>query len=302
MNRVSKVLFITAASLAMTGVAYADDPKPDGGGGAPAGGEAMPAPAPAATATTGTSLTLKAGGFVIAGSTLNINLSTDAVGKPVSLAPNLWYGINDKLTVGLTHDGGSSAWTPRPAFRTLTIVVAGMATTASGGAGICLTGSDNGCNKFYDNLGFDALYSLSAGKFSVAAHPGFDVFSIDEGTLTARVGVLGTYEVSDKIVIAFDPRINIGLPDTDFNKAGIDIPVFAWYKASDKMGVYVDTGIAGPFDGFGDGFTVPLGLGATFKVNDKLGVGGDFAFTNLLGNNGGADGRVLGVRVSYAVK
>jgi hypothetical protein len=300
MKRVSKVLMIAAASLAMTGIALAEEPaatEPAPADATPAPAEPAAAPAPAMAAPSATALTLGKGKIVIAGSTLNVNLSASAVGKPVSLAPSVNYGVSDKLTIGLSHDGGTTQFTPRPAV----------------GAGICVTGKDNGCGKVYNNLGIDALFSLAAGKFSVAAHPGLDIRSLDPLTMSLRVGVLGRYEVAPKVAIVFDPRLSIGLnkrdgatdPTTGItiggNKEQLDIPVYAWFVASDKLGAYVSTGINGPLDGFGDAFTVPVGVGATFKASEKLSVGGDFFFFNLLGKNSSADFRFLGIRAAFAL-
>lgn len=311
MIRLPKALFIAVSSLATTGVALAqgegdeeeateeapsDDAAPeempeaggDGDGGAAPG--AGPAP-----------LTLGAGKIVIGGSTVNINLSADAVAKPFSLAPSVWYGVNEKLTVGLTHDGGSTQWTPRPALRTFTIDVLGTPFTAAAGAGICLTGEENGCPKVYDNVGVDALYALKEGKFSLAAHPALDIFSFDPFALSLRAGVLGRYMASDKIAVVFDPRLKIGLTERDFNKEALDIPVWLWYAVNDKVGAYVHTGISGPLDGFGDAFSIPVQVGANFTVNEKLTAGADFSFLNLLGKGSTADSRALGLRVIYAL-
>lgn len=312
MKRVSKVLFVAAASLAFAGTALAQDAPPAdppaGGGDAtpPAGGETTPPPATGDATMAPTSalppLTLGAGKIEIGGETVTINLSADAVGKPISLAPAIYYGVNDKLTVGVTHDAGSTMWSPRPAFRTITIVNPldpTMTLTGVGGAGICLTGEDNGCNKVYDNVGLDALFSLAMGKFSVAAHGGLDVFSFDPFTLSLRAGVLGRYEIAPKIAVSFDPRISIGLTERDFNKETIDVPAWLWFMASPKLAAYVSSGIAGPLDGFGDAFSIPLGVGANFNVNEKLSAGLDFQFLNIAGKNSTADARAIGIRVGY---
>lgn len=303
MIRLPKALFIAATSIATTGIAFAQDADPP----ADPPVEATPPPTTdaAAAAPAGLpSLTLGKGKILIAGSTLNINLSADAVGKPVSIAPSIWYGVNEKLTLGVTHDGGSTQWSPRPAFRTISIPAAPPlpAITASAGAGICLTGEENGCNKVYDNIGIDALYGLKHGKFSLAAHPALDVFSFDPFALKLRVGVLGRYMATDKVAIVFDPRIGFGLTERDAgNKEVLDIPLWVWFSVNEKLGAYVSTGINGPLDGFGDAFSVPLQVGASFMVNAKLTAGLDFAFTNLIGKNGDADGRALGLRVAYAL-
>jgi hypothetical protein len=298
MIRLSKTLFIAACSLATTGVAFAqDDAAPE-----PAPEEMPPepvgdAPAPPADAPP---LTLAKGKIVIAGSTLNFNLSADAFGEPVSLAPSVWYGVDDKITIGLTHDGGTTPWSPRPAFRSITATdLMGNPVTFVAGSGICLTGDESGCTEVYDNVGFDALYALKQGKLTVAAHPGLDIVAFDPFLLSLRLGVLGRYMVDDKISIVFDPRLQFGITERDAgNKEGIDLPVWAWYAVDAKISAYVHTGINGRFEEFGDNFGIPLQLGGNYKVNEQITAGLDFGFTRL---NDGFDGRVLGLRLVYAL-
>jgi hypothetical protein len=303
MIRLSKVLLVATGSLAMTQIASAQDTPPEGEAAAPPAEEAKPPegePEPA-RAPGAPPLTLYKGKILIAGSTLNVNMSAEAVGKPVSLAPSVWYGIDDKLTIGLTHDGGTTPWTPRPGFRSITIVLPppiGGSITALGGAGICLTGDENGCSGVYDNVGVDALYAIKNEQFSLAVHPGLDVFSFDPFTLSLRVGVLGRYLVNDKLSVVFDPRIKIGITERDFNKETIDIPVWGWYAINDKLGAYLHTGLSAAFDGFGDTIAIPLQLGATYTVNYNLSLGLDFGFTAI---NETADSRALGLRVAYAL-
>lgn len=299
MIRLSKTLFIAACSLATTGVAFAQDdeasePAPEEMPPEPMGEEAAAPPVDAPP------LTLAKGKIVIAGSTLNFNLSADAVGEPTSLAPSVWYGVDDKLTVGLTHDGGTTPWSPRPGILTLGGVdTMGNPVTIGVGRGICLTGEEGGCLEVYDNVGFDALYALKQGKLTVAAHPGLDIVRFDPFMLALRLGVLGRYMVDDKISIVFDPRLQFGITERDAgNKEGIDLPVWAWYAIDAKISAYVHTGINGRFDGFGDNYSIPLQIGGNYQVNEQLTAGLDFGFTRL---NDGADGRVLGLRVVYAL-
>src|SRR5262245_40267398 len=70
---------------------------------------------------------------------LDINLSANLAGKPISLAPDLYYSATDRLQFGLLHEG-PMGWQAKP------------------GVGLCLTGTDNGCPKLYDNVGFDVMY------------------------------------------------------------------------------------------------------------------------------------------------
>ena len=312
--KISKVLF--ASLLISGGTALAQDPPPDETGGeatvegeagaevtTPTGeatGDAAVDVDAAATAPT-TALTNAAGKIVISGQTVNINMTKELVGKPISFAPNVWYGVNDKLTVGLTHDGGTTQWSPRPAV----------------GAGICISGEENGCAKVYDNVSLDVLFGLMQEQFSLAAHGALDVESFDPMTLSVRAGVLGRFMATPQVGIVFDPRISIGVTERDGgdgmgggmgtggNKEILDIPVWLWFRANEKLGVYAATGIAGPLDGFGDAYVIPLGFGASFNVNEQLGVGADFWLLNVGGKKpegvGAADFRALAIRLSYAL-
>ena len=241
------------------------------------------------------SLTLGTGHVVITGSTLNINLSKDAVAKPVSFAPSVWIGINEQLTVGVTHGGGTTQWTPRPAT----------------GAGICISSEANGCAKLYDNVGVDALFGVSAGKLTAAVHPGLDALSIDPVVLSLRLGILARYELGEKLALVVDPRIGVGLNKREGvsngmgvtvggNKEYIDVPAWLWLTVSPKLGLYGSIGLQGRLSGFGDSYAIPVGVGATFAVSEKISVGGDFYFNNLIGKGHTADARQLGVRISYA--
>jgi hypothetical protein len=317
MTRLSKILF-AATLVAAPMTAFADDPPADGtagtgadttaGAGVNADGTTTAPATPTGDANVdvvaggATGLTLMKGKLLIGGETLNIGLFPDNAGKPLSIAPSIWYGVSDKLTVGVTHDGGTTSWTPRPSIGFATGSILGVPISIPNGNGICLSGTDGLCAKVYNNISVDGLFSLKAEKFSLAAHPALDVGSFDPLVLSLRIGALGTFAAADKITIAFDPRIKIGLTERDGgNKETIDVPVWFWYHLNEKMGVAVNTGISGPLDGFGDAFFVPVGFNFTYKANEKLSVGADFSFLNLIGKNGDADAKMLGVRASYAL-
>jgi hypothetical protein len=261
---------------------------------------ALPPPPPEAPPPAGPPpLTLGKGKLLIAGSTVNVNLSSEAVAQPISLAPSVWYGVDDRLTLGLTHDGGSTPWTPRPGLRTVTTFDGiGNPLPETGGFGICVTGDDNGCSGVYDNVGIDGLYSLRQDRLSLAGHAGLDLGSFDPFLLQLRIGALGRYQVNDRISIVFDPRLRFGITERESNKELIDLPIWAWYAVNERVGVYFHTGLSGQLDGFGDSYAIPLQIGGDYQVNEQLTAGLDFAFLRV---NDGLGGRGLGLRVAYAL-
>ncbi len=244
-------------------------------------------------------LTLGKGKILIAGSTITFNLSSGDFAQPISLAPSVWYGIDDKLTIGLTHDGGTTPWTPRPRIRTIT-TFDGIFNrlTETGGPGICVTGDDHGCSGIYDNVGVDGLYALPLGTLGLAAHGALDVGSFDPFLLQLRLGVLGRYPVSDRISIFFDPRLRFGLTNRESNQELIDLPVWAWYAVDERIGAYLHTGLAGELSDFGRTYAIPLQLGGSYQLDERLTLGLDLAFTRL---NDGFGDRVLGLRAAYAL-
>jgi len=306
MNRVAKVSFVAAASLVIgIGTAVADDPQPAGdgsddqsaGGGDGAGsgsadatgGGAGDVSASAAytkdtwpTALVDRPVTLAAGMIQIHADVF-ANMSADNTFKPFSIAPDIYYGVSDVLSVGLTH-----------------------------AIGICPAGTDNGCAKVYNDVGVDALYSVKRdAKMDLAAHVGVDAGALDPLTLSAHLGVLLKYQMN-KIGIFVDPAIGIGITERDSgNKETLALPVTLAYQVNPNLAPFVKTGLGGvpigmggvktsagaPLDGFGDTFAIPLGIGVQYGVSNKLDAGLELDFPALFGStlasDIGADGRFL---------
>jgi hypothetical protein len=277
MSRFGKFLAIAALGMTVTG-GYAgaqEEPAPVSSEEqvapevepAPLGKEGYPA------AVIDRPLQVIAGMIEIAGNTVIVNLSKDQVGKPISLAPSVFYGVTDKIAVGIFHT-----------------------------TGICLTGEDNGCAKVYDDIGIQAnYYAISEGKFLLSAHVGVPISSFDPFVLNAAIGAFMQYTITPKVAILLDPTIFFQItkrPEGDIPaNDGIAIPVWLGYQATPQLWAYLFTGFGGPFDGFGDAFTGSLGVGATYAINNLMDVGLDFQFTNLYGKRaegvGAADGRAL---------
>lgn len=218
---------------------------------------------------------------------IGVNMSKELVGKPISINPDVWYGVAPKLEVGLAHSsyGLTGFW----------------GTDALGG-GLCLTGTDNGCAKFYDGpVGVLGRYALVEGDLTVAADGGVVIGSLDPMQLSLKVGVRGVKKM-DKLMIGFAPFIALGLTERDAgNKEYLGVPVDVNYMVNDKLGVGVQTGIQGPLDGFGDAYFVPLSLAGMYQVNENINAGASFTLLRVAGfeGPGAADLRGLSVFASW---
>jgi hypothetical protein len=305
LRSVSKLVFALTITFAGGSVALAQDPTEPTpteettptteGEGTPA---ETPAEEPATTTTPGMAaenydkaswpmeLVLRsvtyAAGMIEIQVPIVINLSTDQVGKPVSLPLGIWYGVNNDLSLGLTHG---------------TPIFGGL------GGGLCFTGADNGCAKFYNNVNLEALYRFLRGNFDLAAHGTLAVTSFDPFMLGIGLGVKGRVVLANgKIGIFFDPALFIGITERDAgNKEVLSIPVDVAFQATPMLAVGVGTRFAGPLDGFGDFNIGSLDIFGHYTVNAMIDVFLRFSFANLYGTGGGADARVLTIGANIRI-
>jgi hypothetical protein len=210
---------------------------------------------------------------------LNINMSADLVGKPISLSPDLYYAVSDKLQLGLLHQGALGWQTPP-------------------GTSLCLSGSDSGCAEVYNNVGLDVMYGLAFGATDLSLHGSLFFGPLSDPTgVNVAVGVAGKQHFTESVTLLFDPKIAIELSERDVYADVIYVPVDLGFQAGAPNLVKVLSGIYGPLDGFGDAFRVPLGLGYVRNINPHVDLGLRFSFDNLLGaermNVGRADERSL---------
>jgi hypothetical protein len=197
---------------------------------------------------------------------LHVNASKDLFGKPVSLAPDLFYAISDTLQIGLLHNGPMGFQT-RP------------------GAGLCLTGKSNGCPHVYDNVGLDLLYGLVFGDFNLSAHSSLYVARISDPTaVMLTLGTAGKFHFSDNVGLFFDPQIGIALTDRDgINKDMLFVPLELQFQLGAATALKLLTGVTGQLSSLGDTYQAPLGLGLIQNLNTSVDLGIRFSFDNLLG-------------------
>jgi len=252
-------------------------PAPEAAAAEPAAA-APAAEAPAASSggegIVGHDLQAKAGGIVIHAH-LGINLSKEFVGKPISLAPDIYYGVTDDLQVGLLHSGRLGSQTP------------GLLPE-----GLCLTGKSNGCPKVYNNVGFDALYAFMKGDTQLSAHGSVFVESLDPATVTVALGVAGKVKLAPNMALKFDPKLLIGATERDAgNKEAIVLPAEFQMQLAPQFALLGQVAVYGPLDGFGDSYRIPVGVAGVFSASEKLDVGARFGLDNLLGKSFGGAGR-----------
>jgi hypothetical protein len=193
---------------------------------------------------------------------MEINASRNSFGKPVKLAPHFYWAVTDDLSLGISHRDG-----------------------------LCL----NGCDKPYNDAGFDLMYYLTgSNKFELDLHAGIPIGSFDPFVMGVQGGVLGRINLGDITAFVFDPSVYVGFTNRRLgNGQNLNLPFWFYFQATDVVVPFVGSGVGGPFDGFFDDFALPLEGGILFDVARNVDVGFSLRFHHLIGHEGTVDSRSL---------
>lgn len=205
-------------------------------------------------------------GLFTARVSLLANASKNSFGKPTSLAPDLYYSFTDTVQLGLLHTL-PMGWQTLP------------------GAGLCLSGSSNGCPHVYDNVGLDFMYGLLYGDVHLSLHSSLFVIPIhDPAGVMWTVGLSGKFHFSNIVALFFDPQVGIILDHRNYYKDQLFIPLELQIQATAALSLKVLTGVTGQLSALGDTYRIPLGLGVVANLTRHLDLGLRFSFDNLLGH------------------
>lgn len=243
----------------------------------------------------GEQLTLQKGRLVV-NAYLAIGLSDNATFKPISLSPDLWYGVTDDLTAGLVHSAVGT-----------TGFMGGAGLAGLGGQSLCLTGSDNGCSDFYSNVAAEARYRLKMGNIAFAVDGGV-VFQhvTDPIELGVKLGAVGRWH-QGQIAVEASPNLFVAITDRSVNGVTVNhdvlnLPGTVLYTLNPTITLAAQSGLSLPLEDAGDAYAVPLSVGVFYKVNEELDVTAAFSLPRLIasGSPSGIDARSLTLGGSYA--
>lgn len=289
LNRLNQLGRIFAAlTFASLATAHAETANPCGDANPCVTGDGAPTDAsePVGTSAPRAGGLVTPSGKIALSVAMGVNLSAEKVGNSLAIAPDVRYGVVDKLDIGLYHStyGTSGFWNQEA-------------------GGLCFAG--DACAEAYDGpTAVLANYSLAEGPLSMTAGGGLVLTGIsgDSLLIDVKAGVKLNYAVSDKLGLSAEPALFASVTERDPEARDLlSAPVALMYTVSAKAQAGVQTGIAGPLDGFGDGYKVPLSVASMVQVSDKIGVGGAFGFGNLFGKGGTADERNLSLFAHYAL-
>lgn len=158
-------------------------------------------------------------------------------GTDVAVAPDLWFGVNRRLTVGVVHRGG-----------------------------VCVSG----CDDRYRDVAAEARFHLrgdAAGVFAIQAR------DLDPATTSLALGAITRWRSGDVAVVAA-PALQLGLTRRDLdNRERLSVPVTLQWQATGWLAFELGAGIAGPIDGFFGAPEASLRAGVTASPRRDLDVG-----------------------------
>jgi hypothetical protein len=218
---------------------------------------------------------------------VEINLSSDAAFKPVSITPDLWYGVTDDVTLGLVHSKVGA-----------TGVLGGVSDS------LCLTGSSGGCGSFYPDAGADVRFRLKApwtfdgGLYATQIQSPFH--------LDIKAGA-GARWLFDKLAVEFQPNLFIAITDRGAmvkpNRDVLTVPGTASYPITPQFDVAGQLALGLPFEDAGSLFAFSLAVAGRFHPDPRYGVGLIFALPAVVGGGTlktGFDIRTVTIGGSYA--
>lgn len=209
--------------------------------------------------------------------TLHYSLVPRSTGEPISIAPDAWYGITDRLTVGLVH---SSPSVDRIDAR----------------ASFCLRGTDLTCDRAYRGSGLDVRYRLHE---NFAPRARLLVRDVDPFKPALAIGALARW-TSGRFSVKTDPYVRLGLANRDQgNRAAFVIPVWVGFQPTCRWLLELHTGADGDLAVLRDGWHMPLSAVVTARATAAIDVVVEAGFSQLYGPQIDIRQRSLLVTVAY---
>ena len=180
---------------------------------------------------------------------------------PPSIAPDAWFGVTDRLTLGAIH---SSASVHRIDSR----------------ATFCLRDSASGCDRTYRGSGLDARYAVTD---AIAPRVRLLLRDVDPWKPAVTLGTLARW-TRGRFAITVDPFLRLGLANREQgNRAAFSLPGYFGVQPTCRWMIELHTGADGDLAVLRDGWHMPLGLAVTARATTSLDVRVEAGGTQVYG-------------------
>jgi hypothetical protein len=193
-----------------------------------------------------------------------VSLEKEHLADPVSIAPDLWWGVLPQLTIGLIHSDAS-------------------VDQIGAGATLCVRHSDLFCGKTYRGSGLDVRWSALAGDFAIAPRIRAEIRDLDPLLPAVTVGALVRWS-HGAFAITSDPYLRLGLENqARGNRSALFVPVWLSEQLGYRVELAVHTGFDSELDVIRDGYHIPMALIARVKLSAHFDIGVEGGFSTLIG-------------------
>ena len=222
--------------------------------------------------------------------TTELEMSQGKVGKPVSLAPDAWYGATDGLTIGVVDSKYAMT-----GFR------------GSAGGAFCVTGPNDGCSTLYNDVGLEAWQAIARGPEALVIGAGGYATNIQKGFYAAKLGIKARV-AEGRLSLATQPSVFVAVTDRNLamspNLDQLYLPVALALKLSTAASFTVGSGIKGQVRDFTHHWAIPIGASLALTIGHvQLGAAWTFGSLDVADQTAqhGVDQRVLQAWLSYTM-
>ena len=242
-------------------------------------------------------MTLPGGGFMLS-AIVETNLAKGAAGKPLSVAPDLWIGLADPLTVGIYHSG-------RAATGFLTSFGTGLCFRGGGDMGICSLGLGD----IYTAVGGEVRVGLTEGGLATALVLGGLVRTFEpERVISGKAGFLARVHTK-RIAIEISPMAFLGITQRkvagmDFNRDELAVPVTIFIRFAPRFSFALQSGVTFVLKKPGDTYEIPAAAGLSWWVSPHFSIDAAFGLAAVADKDDMTkpfDQRSATVGLSYAL-
>jgi hypothetical protein len=201
--------------------------------------------------------------------------------RPLSFAPDAWWGASPRWTIGLIH---SSASVDR----------------IDAGATFCVRESAvPSCNRLYRGSGLDVRVSAVTGALAVAPRLRLLVRDVEPFKPAVALGAQLRW-TGGRFAIASDPYVRLPLANGEQgNRTALSIPLWLAVQPAHGWMITLHTGFDVDLAVFRDGSYGPFGLGVTHRVTREIDLAIEAGWARLLGPQYDAKHGAIAITVGW---